>query len=493
MEAYLEILQDLDRESRQPLYSQIVDRVHDAVVNGRLKVGSRMPAERSVSKALHLSRTTVQTAYRELEADGLIRTQRGVGTFLCAASVDHRMATATMGDRYVQRAGEANFGQLDDLFVSSKPGEGIDLATGAPDPSLVQADMRSAIDDVLARFHSRMLQNSPVEGLTNLRCAIADSMLPPRGMRDTCNENIMVTCGATQALDLVARLFLEPGDRVIVENPTFSVAKQIFLEHGARLIGVPMTQDGLDLDRLPELIDAYRPKLIYLQPTLQNPTGVSMPVDARRRLLQQARDGDVVVIEDDTYGLLDEYDTPSLYAHGDVGATIHIGSFSKILCPGLRLGYVVASGPTIRQLARLKQMADLHASTISQSIAESYLRVTDVVEFARSCRRIYAARLATALSEIDRWPDLMRPTLNPAGGFYIFCRIRRTEGTEVEGILAALRRSSVWVVNGRGFSVDGQHPSHIRLSISQEDNPAIRLGLKRLVHHLAVGAVRSVA
>jgi len=283
-----------------------------------------------------------------------------------------------------------------------------------------------------------------------------------------------------QALDLVAKLFVEPGDAVVVEKPTFPGILSRFRAQGARLIPLPIDQDGLDVDKLASVMARETPRLIVVQPSGHNPTGTNLSIERRARLLALARQYNVPVIEDDAAGFFaDDAGLRALRGDGD-DIVIHVGSFSKLIAPGLRVGYLAGPANIIRLLTSVKQMADLHTSPIQQLLLEGWLLSYDVARHVATARRTYQGRLAAALQDLRFGP--LKAVSFPRSGLYVFCRI---EGGVPAGLLQ--QRSAehgVVFAPGDAFSPDGDLGDHLRLCVSGLPVPSIHAGLRRLTHLL---------
>ncbi|MEA2192669.1 MAG: 2-aminoadipate transaminase, partial [Solirubrobacteraceae bacterium] len=270
-----------------------------------------------------------------------------------------------------------------DILELTQRDEVISFAGGLPAPELFPAELiAAAFATALApTVAARALQYSSTEGDPQLRELLA-ARFELRGLPAVAGE-ILVTTGSQQALGLVADVLIDPGDTVLVENPSYLAALQSFSLAGARLVPVPCDEDGIDPDLLPELIAKHRPKFLYLVPTFQNPTGRTMPDARRARTAQVAADHGLWLVEDDPYGEL-RYDgeplKPIAAYPGARDRTVSVSSLSKVLAPGLRIGFMRAPEALLRPLAIAKQAADLHTSTIDQHAARESLLATDIDE-----------------------------------------------------------------------------------------------------------------
>src|SRR5204862_4998951 len=349
----------------RPFDRRLVEVIESGIARGAVAAGCRLPPERDLARALGVSRATIVSAYRELESRGLVRGYVGRGTFV-SAKPDGGGAPFAWRGKIAASALQATDTTVRDLVrAASDPGL-LSLAAGEPalDAFPIEA-FRQAMDGVLTKNASVAWRHGPTEGMPRFRAALAD-----RFGGDP--EHVLVISGAQQGLDLLTRCLVDPGDAVIVDRPGYLGAIQSFRKAGARLVGWDIVR--ADVDELEELLLRYRPKLIYTNPTHQNPTGATLPIRARREVLQLTERYRVPIVEDDTYRELSLAGTPppSLYVLDEKQTTvIHLNTFSKMLAPGLRLGWIAAVPPIVEQLSLIKQRVDLHPQNLSQlAIAE---------------------------------------------------------------------------------------------------------------------------
>ncbi|WP_441250866.1 PLP-dependent aminotransferase family protein [Kitasatospora sp. McL0602] len=364
------------------------------------------------------------------------------------------------------------------LALTARP-EVISFAGGLPAPELFDAaGIRAAYDAVLAESPHRVLQYSTTEGDVDLRTAVA-ARFTGRGL-PTEADDLLVTTGSQQALTLLATALLEPGDVVLVENPCYLAALQCFGFAGARVVPVPTDDDGLDPEALEEIVRRERPKLLYLVPTFQNPTGRTLPEARRRAVAEIAAQHGFWIVEDDPYGEL-RYDGEPVPWVAAVPAaadrTVLLGSFSKILAPGLRLGYLRAPAALRRACVIAKQAADLHTSTVDQAAAARYLRDSDLDAHVAVMRAAYRERrdalvggLEAALPAGSRWN-------NPAGGMFIWVSL--PAGLDATELLPIAVKHEVAYVPGAPFFVGEPEPGALRLSFTTHSPDEIDEGLRR--------------
>ncbi|MEU0384567.1 PLP-dependent aminotransferase family protein [Streptomyces chartreusis] len=374
----------------------------------------------------------------------------------------------------------------DILAVTARP-EVINFAGGLPAPELFDAaGIAATYRAVLAEEPARALQYSTTEGEPTLRAALADRT-SARGL-PTGPDDLLVTTGSQQALSLLATALLEPGDTVLVENPCYLAALQAFGFAGARVVPVPGDEHGVDPEALDELMVRERPKLLYTVPTFQNPTGRTLPAERRAAVAAVAARRGLWIVEDDPYGEL-RYDgerVPWIASlPGAEDRTVLLGSLSKVMAPGLRLGWLRAPGELRRACAVAKQAADLHTPTVNQLAAARYLadhdldgHVTRVAGVYRERRDAMLAALPGALPEGSVWT-------RPEGGMFLWARL--PEPYDTTALLPQVVRHDVAYVPGAPFYAGRPDRTTLRLCFVTQTPQEIEEGLRRLGEGLVEG------
>ena len=378
----------------------------------------------------------------------------------------------------------------DILAVTARP-EVINFAGGLPAPELFDAEgIAAAYQAVLAEAPARALQYSTTEGEPALRDALA-ARSTVRGL-PTGTDDLLVTTGSQQALSLLATALLEPGDTVLVESPCYLAALQAFGFAGARIVPVPGDEHGVDPVALEELVVRERPKLLYTVPTFQNPTGRTLPAERRAAVAAVAARRGLWIVEDDPYGEL-RYDgdrVPWIAAHpGAEDRTVLLGSFSKVMAPGLRLGWLRAPGELRRACAVAKQAADLHTPTVNQLAAARYLVDNDLDAHVARVAGVYRDRrdamlsgLAGALPEGSVWN-------RPEGGMFLWARL--PEPYDTTALLPQVVRQNVAYVPGAPFYAGTPDRTTLRLCFVTQTPEEIGEGLRRLGEGFRSGLPRS--
>jgi DNA-binding transcriptional MocR family regulator len=478
----------IDRASSTPVYAQIQRRFAELIRSGRLPQGTLLPPERRLAQELGLNRSTVLAAYRGLKAEGLVDAHVGRGTVVLPLV----NGAGGRGPAWSQLAREATAAPdplLRDLLETTERQDGVSLAVGLPAAELLPLEtFRSVHDRLLSDHGASLLLHSPTEGVSSFRDAVA-AYLRARGVRAGAGE-VLVTSGSQQGLHLMARVFLDPGDAVVVEEPTYLGALEAFRHARARLLSVPTDGDGLRTDLLESLLARVRPKLIYVLPTFQNPSGRVLSPERRRHLLALARRHDVPILEDDPYWELryEGESVPPVKSLDAEGHVVYLSSFSKILFPGLRVGFLVAPRNALRLLALAKQGVDLHTNTLGQRLVERFLVEGHLAAHLERCRREYAQRRDAMLDGLAALGRTGVTASRPAGGFYVWCRL--PEDVPAGRLAADAAREGVSYLPGEACSADGAGESHLRLNFTSQPPERIREGLARLGRALGAAATR---
>ena len=375
-----------------------------------------------------------------------------------------------------------------ELFkLLGKPGI-ISFAGGFPDPALFDAEgIAQSSAAVLANHPGPVLQYGATEGFQPLREAISSFMA---GKGSTVKpEGLIVTTGSQQALDLIGKTMISPGDKVIVEAPTFLATIQCFRLYGAHIIGAPIDADGVDVDQLEALIDEHKPKLVYLIPTFGNPSGATLSLARRQRILEIAVRTQTLVVEDDPYGEL-YFDTPpppSLLALSDAvpGSRdwlVHAGSFSKILSPGLRVGWMVAPPELLAKATMCKQFSDAHTSNLTQAICAHYLTLNRLHPTLAVVRKTYAERARVMAESLRRELGDAIDFNQPQGGMFFWARLTGANGQPANAAEFAKRAIDQLVafVPGAPFYAHDPDLATLRLSFATADVAKIEEGIARL-------------
>lgn len=496
---------ELDRQSHAPLYTQIAAQMRQMIRQGALGIGDRLPPNRVLAELLGVNRSTVATAYDELLADGLIAARVGSGTYVTAIPPTANAAEMRVEPEDVEpmspRQSPLNWeAVLPELrineFLSSRETaqqrkESLIFTHALPATELFPLDeFRRSVERALRRDGRALLQYGAGSGYEPLQQYLLRQMALT-GIRAGANE-ILLTSGCQQALDLLRQTLLQPGDEVVVENPTYPGALSQFCQPQYKCIGAPVGASGLDLDALEDVLRRRRPKLIYVVPTFHNPTGVSLDLAARRRLVELAAQYRVPLVEDEIYRDLRYAGAalPSLKALDHYDVVIHLNSFSKVSFPGLRVGWVVAPRVLIEHLRALRQRTDMHGNLLAQAALADFARQGLLNKHIQRCRRNYAQRRDAMLEALQKhFPDGATWT-KPEGGLSVWVRL--PEGVSAEDLLAQAQRQNIYFTPGARFYACGARANTLRLAFTTMTAAQIEDGMKRL-GKLAQALVKNAA
>ena len=390
--------------------------------------------------------------------------------------------------QFAQRLQNVETSAIRELFkLLGKPGI-ISFAGGFPDPALFDATgIAQASAFVLANHPGPVLQYGATEGYQPLREGIS-TFMANKGAT-VAADGLIVTTGSQQALDLIGKTMISPGDKVIVEAPTFLATIQCFRLYGAHIIGAPIDADGVDVDKLEALINEHKPKLVYLIPTFGNPSGATLSLARRKRILEIAARTQTLVVEDDPYGELyfDAAPPPSLLALSDdvPGSRdwlAHCGSFSKILSPGLRVGWLIAPPELLAKATMCKQFSDAHTSNLTQAICAHYLTLNRLTDALSVVRRTYAERADVMAESLRRELGDAIDFNQPQGGMFFWARLTGAHGKSANAPEFAKRAidQGVAFVPGAPFFAHDPDLSTLRLSFATADVAKIEEGIARL-------------
>lgn len=477
----------LERTSGVPLYRQICDGLREAILSGELAEGTRLPTERALAQELGLNRTTAMNAYNELASEGLVERHVGRGTLVRRSyfspdeeQIDTPLPSWLIG---LSTGEEALLGPdarvLSELTSMRDHHEIISFAAGTPAPDLLPAELlRTIFSESLLEDRQRALGYCPVEGLQSLRRSIAARMRR-RGVAIDF-QHILILSGSTQGIGLIGRFLLSPGDEVVVEVPTYLGAVQSFRALGARVIGVPLDNEGMRVDLLESILARRRPRLIYTSPTFQNPTGVVMSPERRRRLLLLAKRYQLPVVEDDAYGevYFEGKEPQPLKAMDTHENVLYLSTYSKIVAPGLRVAWLAGPPALIERLSLHKQVFDLNTNALGQWVVSQILQRDMLDEHLATLRQLYRSKRDCMLSAIrTHWPAGARVN-HPCGGFHLWCRL--PGDMRARPLLREAANERVAFLIGEPFHVDGGGQHHIRLSFSSPQIEDIEEGIRRI-------------
>ncbi len=477
----------LDRQSAVPLYRQIERFLRQGILSDSLAPGTRLPAIRRLARDLGVNRITVENAYAELEADGLVAARVGSGTYVLPPyplppipRKDSGAPWALWQQEVQARSKTLRASMSHEMFQVSPSPTSINLAGGVGDSRLFPVDeFRKTIQEVMRRDGTAALEYGERQGYRPLRNTIAH-ILASQGLQAS-PDAILITAGSQQALALVSQLLLKPGDVVLVERPTYAGAIGLFRALGYTIVGIPTDEQGMQVVLLERLLQQHHPKLIYSIPNFHNPTGTCLDSHRRRQLLILADRYNVPILEDDFVGDL-RYEgrvQPALKALDPGGRVIYVSTFSKMLMPGLRVGFLVAEGPVYDCLVTYKCANDLATSNLIQRALEAYVTVGRYQAHLRRTCHNYRRRRDAMLEAIQRYLPADVAVHPPQGGLFVWLRL--PERLSSERLLPpAVREGVAFAPGGLFFPEDSGGEPYLRLNFACQRPEEIEVGVRRL-------------
>lgn len=454
----------LDPLSETPLYRQLFDQIRVLIDSGRLPGGAKLPPTRELAAQIGLNRATVSAAYELLEADGLINGHVGRGSFVAGQARAHAAAASP---------------------------ELISFANSRPSELLFPVeDFRAACAEVIRSSDvQEILQLGSPSGYAPLRRFLLKQAREEGVAND--GDDVLITSGCQQAFDLLQRTFLPTGETVLIEDPVYPGLRTVFERAGARVLGVPITSAGLDLARLRRLAAMERPALIVVTSNFQNPTGNTLPLEARRQLLDIVQASGALLIENDIYGEL-RYEgerIPLAKQLGGSAPVIMLRSFSKLAFPGLRVGWTIGPRSLIDRLTTAKQWSDLHSDQLSQAVLLRFQESGRLAQHRERVLRTGAERLQATLASCERHLPPGSEWTRPQGGMNLWVRL--SEPLDAGEMLPAAEREGVTYLPGRHFAVGAPEHRSLRISFAGVTPERIDAGIAILGRVFRSGTERA--
>lgn len=477
----------LDRQRAVPLYQQIETYLRENIRSGALAAETRLPSTRELAQELGVSRITVKNAYADLESDGLILTREGSGTYVAATPAPTcALEREAQGGWPLWQMEALNENIFSSAIYKSipdyhAPGHEIIQFTGVGDPrQFPLKDFLKAIQAVVRRDGVDALEYGDFgSGFAPLRQTVVN-VLASQGIH-AHPDQVLITSGSQQALSLACLVLLKPGDTILVESPTYNLGLELFRSFNLKIAGIPVDEHGMQVDLLEPLLQKYHPKLIYTIPNFQNPTGTCLSGPRRRALIDLAGRYNVPILEDDYAGDL-RYEgraQPAVKALDTGGDVIYAGTFSKMIMPGLRLGFLVADGPIFQRLLHEKWVNDLTTSTLIQRTLDEYVTVGRYQTHLRRSIRSNRSRRDLMLAAIHRYLPREVHCPVPQGGLYLWLKL--PAGFNCLDLLPLAYAAGVEFTPGSWFfphPPDGER--YIRLNFATQPPNLIEEGIHRL-------------
>lgn len=467
----------LNRDSEEPIYRQLIRQVQMQIDSGILSAGMRLPASRDLAKQLGISRISVVNAYAELRSEGYLSAHAGRGTFVSRDKAP--LPASGNSQRKIQQQTSTGQSIRDMMRLARKPGV-INFSHGSPPKEFFPVrHMQDAINTVIDRDGAGALSYEVPEGYLPLRVAVRDYV---RALGIQCRfEDVLITGGAQQAIDLVLQALMSEGETLVTADPTYLGIMDIAHARRVHIHGIPMDEDGIRIDALENYLHDNTPRLIYVMPSFQNPTGHVMPLHRRRQLIRLAERYQIPVLEDEVYRefRFDGDHLPPLKALDENGIVIHTNAFTKMLLPGMRIGYLIADGQHYERLVRVKQAADISTSGLNQRTIHLLLERGILAKQLERNRLELRRRRDVALQAAKTYFPEGTTWFVPKGGLYLWVELPPDGPTAPELFITGIQMDVAFAIGSMFFTGEGgSHAMRLNYGIHNPDD--IREGFRRI-------------
>lgn len=486
---------DLDKSSNMPMYLQVANRIETLIKSGALNVGDKLPPIRKLATELEVNNVTIVSAYKQLEINGYVNAIKGSGYYVAEQDntyINYNMPTNTNSgeslnseniNSYSPYVTSPNY-QEDFRLMSNgqiaMSSTTINFASATPDPSIFPFEaFKSALNEVLDRDKGYAFGYQESNGYEPLRESLCDYFLHECGINAT-PDSIQIVSGAQQGIDIIGKAILRPGDYVITENPTYTGAVAVFKSRGANIIGVPMEADGINIKLLEANIKIYKPKLLYVMTQFQNPTTVSYSEEKLSQLLALADKYDFYLVEDDSLSGL-SYDTSfepkTLKSMDNADRVIYIKSFSKLLMPGLRIGFIIAPEAIKDELLAAKHTTDISSSGLIQRALQLYFKNGHWEEHLKYMIEMYKIKYEAMKTELNKLRIYGIDFFDPKGGLNFW--ITLPKGVSARELYVQCSKKDVLIVPCNVFYVnkDKNLDNTLRISYAATNLEEIQIGM----------------
>lgn len=456
----------LDKKRKTPLYQQLGDALNDFIQKGILKANTKLPTIRTLAAQLKINNVTVVNAYKYLESKGVVYAQMGSGTYVSPLPLE------VIPSPLVQEQNRDL--QFKQITITNNT---VNFASISPSTDLFPVDdFKTVLNEVLERDKGNAFSYQESQGFDKLRESITE-YIKSYGIHTT-EDKIQIISGAQQGIDILSKALLQLGDILFVEKPTYHGAIAAFQSRGARIIEVPLEPDGMDTSLLEDYLKLYNPKFIYVMPYFQNPTGYSYSLKKKRLILDLAEKYDTYIIEDDYLSDLNYSDQAiiPLKALDHRNRVIYIKSFSKILMPGLRLGFLVVPKAIINHILSAKHTTDISTSGFIQRVFDLYLRKELWKKHIEEIRTTYNRRYSYLLHTLDKYLKGYISYIPSQGGLSVWIQVNPS--ISVEHLCDMLLARNIIISPGSLFSITQDFSSCIRISFAAVEEEQIESGIK---------------
>ncbi|GFE82657.1 GntR family transcriptional regulator [Steroidobacter agaridevorans] len=453
------------------LVGQVMRLIQTRIDRRQYTPGARIPSVRAMAESMGVSKSTVVEAYGRLAAEGIVQPRLGSGFYVAAPLAPLNLAELSADTDPT----------VDPLWVmrqSLRPGED-SLRPGCgwlPESWMPHEMMRKALRSA-ARDGSgpTLFEYGPAQGADTLRALITRRLLE-QGV-EAVPDQVMITDSCTQAIDLVCRFLLEPGDTVLVDDPCYFNFKALLRAHRAHVVGVPFTANGPDLSVFASLLEAHRPRIYLTNSGLQNPTGASLTAPVAHRLLKLSEPYGLVIVEDDIFGDFEEQPSPRLAAFDGLDRVVRVSSFSKTLSASMRCGYIACRPDWLRGLADLRMVTGMASSPLNAELVASMLMDGSYRRHVERIRTRLSQQRQIVKTKLARLGIV--PFVEPAGGMFLWCQL--PEGCDAAKVARLARAENVVLAPGNAFSVSGAATRFVRFNVTQMEGDKVYAALRRAI------------
>jgi GntR family transcriptional regulator, regulator for abcA and norABC len=469
-----------NREEKKAIYKQIADYIEQGITLGEFPPNSLLPSERSFAQELGVNRSTIVAAYEELESTGLVTRKKGSGTRVSSDiwGISHKRIPNW--GRYIEYGSFLpNLPLVQKIRKETQEKDIINFSSGELSPELFPANQFQSILSQVP-FDAQLGYDHP-QGNLLLRETITDHLKETKHI-ETDPSSILITSGAQQALHLIVQCLLKPGDAVAIEDPSYCYSLPIFQSAGLKTFLLPIDENGINPEDIINLHKKHRIRMVFVNPTFQNPTGTVLSPSRRRRLLELSSELGLPIIEDDPYSLtsFDGKSIPSLKSIDHNGTILYISSLSKIVASGLRIGWVIGPRRVIERLADAKQQVDFGHSIFPQWVAHNFLRSNDFHLHIQFLQLQLKQRRDKIVSSLHQNLGNKVDFLIPEGGIHLWCKLN-DESINVNRLLEESIKRGISFLPG---SLMGSQNNHIRFTFGREEINHIDKGIERFTKAL---------
>ena len=458
----------IDKDINTPIYIQLYENIRNLIDNEQLKEGEKLPSIRSLAKKLQINNITVVNSYKLLEQEGYIYSVRGSGTYV--KPHNYGLETPFMEDGDIEL-------MIGGILPISR--DSINFASVSPTPDIFPIEeFKQSLVEVLDRDKGNAFTYPEINGYRSLRESISLFMYENYNM-NVDEDEIQIISGGQQGIDIITKTLVSQGDWVFVENPTYSAAIAAFRSRGARILGIPILKDGLDLKVLNEQIEKHTPKLLYIMTNYQNPTTYSYSEDKKRKLIELSQKHDFYIIEDDFMMDLnyDDSELSPLKSMDEPNKVIYIKSFSKIFMPGVRIGFMTAPENLFEDIVRMKHTTDISSSGFLQKAFDLYLRKGYWKKHITNIKGEYAKKYNVMIQQLNKLKKYGASFQEPHGGLSIWLRL--PEDVDSVDLYNECNENNIAIVPGKIFFIDDNiYSNYIRLSFSAVSEEEIIHGIR---------------